>query len=187
MTCIQMIIDSNKFSKEVVWYEEIIVVSTQISYTISIQEIILKRYTLFASRNYSITPIRKQIQISSNSSNIATNYHDTKRPCGRKTRSPFKWHYNQVQSTIFYICQVLYQVRNMTVVVHSFDFAIWLGTFHFKFSSEFSIFVILLSITGEIKSTFTRILKIREYIALMHSWSNPFLRFGYTLYPLSGL
>ena len=67
----------------------------------------------------------------------------------------------QVFLTIFYIifcllnvCKYLsatYQVRNIKVVIHSFDwcvgtfdFAICLGTFRLEFSSELIIFVILL-------------------------------------------
>ena len=51
---------------------------------------------------------------------------------------------------MFYIWKGLFQVRNMTVVVHSFDvlsldFAILLGTFRYELSLKFSIFVILLT------------------------------------------
>ena len=66
------------------------------------------------------------------------------------------WFISIVQSTIIYIWKCLHQVRNMTVLVHSFlmRFVIWfchvIIDFPNWFSSEFSIFVILLFTTYSI-------------------------------------
>ena len=64
------------------------------------------------------------------------------------------WH-NLSEFSVFIVVQILYQVRNMTVLVHSFlmCFVIWfchvIIDFPIRLSSKFSIFVILLFIVLE--------------------------------------